>query len=124
LFTGVDNWQYCYYGSLAGNTGQPPQPIGYPHLWDNTKTTVNPERFDVTVEIYNGVVTTTVTALNMTGVAVTQHSYPITALDAEQWNGQMKFVTFRGGPGSNCNFSRAAISNVAFYKNTTQTRAK
>jgi hypothetical protein len=115
LFTGVANWQNCHYDGLAANTAQPGQPVGIPsYIFNNNGVgAVNPEKFDVTVEVYNGVVNTTVATLSPAGYANTLTTYTTTAADATNWTGQMKFAAFRTSDAPN---TLVSVSNLAFYR--------
>lgn len=120
LYGGFDIWysNNGYYGAIAGPTGSPADPtggtclltldqwgaLGYPLI-----------DFDATMEVVEGVVTTTLVS-RTTGVAGSVKSYTVTPSDISNWGGQMKYVVFK----ADSTYSRTFVSDVVLYKDANQ----
>ena len=105
LFAGIDNSAYFFRGAIAWNQLTPPQQpdLGYPL---NYVASVQP--LAVTMELVDGVATTTIAGYN-------SFVYTATAGDLANWLGKTSFAAFHSGPGYNQEYAATQITGLTFY---------
>lgn len=82
----------------------------------------HPQDFDVTAVVIDGACQTTVTQ-TLAPTYITSAAYTTTSTDATAWTGKFNFAAFKAGRAfnsANWNYGQAAISNITFYRDSSQ----
>jgi len=106
LFTGVDNASYVFGGAITWDQLNPPQ---QPSLGLGDLGYMGVLPLQVSLELINGVATTTIAGYN-------SFTYNATAADLLAWAGKTKFAAFHSGPGYNQEYAATRITNLTFFE--------